>query len=89
MHLLRLCPRAWTSSEEETVFKNMPTIFGVVDLRFRLSADSRTLNLSFHGHWRDKPGRIVLHTPKDAEFLHVVINGKRYSQQKEIELTAV
>jgi hypothetical protein len=89
LHLLRLCPQAWISSEEETIFENMPTFFGVIDLRFRLSADSRALNLSFHGHWRDKPKRIVLHTPDDGELLHIVVNGKRYRQESEIDLATV
>lgn len=77
LHLLRICPQAWISSEEETVFENMPTKYGVVDLKIKKSEDGKTLIVSFNGAWSKKPEKIKIHVPS-AAFEKVMINGKRY-----------
>jgi hypothetical protein len=88
IHLLRLCPLAWISSDEETVFDKMPTEYGPVHLRFRLSQDKTILNVNFSGDWRDKPKRIVLHAPPIPGLKKIVVNGKSYRVKPEIELNA-
>lgn len=86
LHLLRLCPSAWISDHEETVFEHMPTIYGPVNLRVKKSADGKTLVASFKGNWRIKPAKVVLHVPPILGILQITINGKRHSFAKEISL---
>jgi len=85
LHLLRLCPAVWFSSDQETVFEKMPTLYGTVHLRFRVSEDKQTLSVSFSGQWREKPRRIVLHAPP-LRLTHIVINGKREPARAQILL---
>jgi len=77
IHLLRICPQAWISSKEETVFENMPTKYGVVDLRVKKSADGETLFITFKGNWTSEPGFVKLHIPSDT-FKRIVVNNKAY-----------
>jgi len=86
LHLMRLCPLAWITSEEETVFEKMPTEFGPVNLKFRRSADGKTLDVAFSADWREKPGKIILHVPQMPGLEKIVVNGKPYSGVKEINL---
>ena len=86
LHLMRLCPHAWITSEEETVFEKMPTEFGPVNLKFRRSADGKTLHVLFSADWREKPGKIILHVPQMPGLEKIVVNGKSYSGVKEINL---
>jgi hypothetical protein len=75
LHLLRLCPLAWLSADEETVFEKMPTVYGTADLRFSLSRDRKQLNVKFAGNWRDQAPKVVLHIPPVDELVQVSING--------------
>jgi hypothetical protein len=86
LHLLRLCPLAWISEKEETVFENIPTEFGPVNLRFKKSADGKTLNVSFKGEWRGKPKKIILHAPPIPGLRKIVVNGKSHSAKDFFEL---
>ena len=86
LHLMRLCPHAWIASKEEAVFEKMPTEFGPVNLKFRRSADGKTLNATFSADWREKPKNIILHVPQMPGLETVVVNGKSYSGVKEIRL---
>ena len=86
LHLLRLVPLAWISEKEETIFENMPTQFGPVNLRFKKSADGKTLDVSFTGNWREKPNKIFLHAPPVPGLIKVTVNHKRYSPKSPIEL---
>jgi len=86
LHLLRLVPQAWISAREETVFENMPTEYGPVNLRFRNSADGKTLEISFSANWRQKPSKIVFHPPPLEGLKAIIINGKRYSARGEAKL---
>ncbi|MCL2305470.1 MAG: hypothetical protein FWC43_09020 [Planctomycetaceae bacterium] len=86
LHLMRLCPHAWISSEEETRFEKMPTEFGPVNLKFRRSADGKTLNVSFTANWREKPNKIILHVPQMPGLEKIIVNGKSYNGVKEIDL---
>jgi hypothetical protein len=89
LHLLRLCPQAWISSDQETVFENMPTVYGPLDLRFKLSGDRQTLAVRFEERWREKPTRVVLHTPALSRLSKVSVNGKLYPGEKEIDLVHI
>jgi hypothetical protein len=86
LHLLRLVPKAWVVSDHLTRFENIATEFGPVDLKFQLSDDGSTLNVEFHGDWRYKPQRIVLHAPPTPGLKTVVVNGKDFPASGEIVL---
>jgi hypothetical protein len=86
LHLLRLVPRAWITSDHLTRFENIATQFGPVDLKFKLSGDGKTLDVTFAGDWRHKPGRVVVHAPPVPGLNKIVVNGKEHSASGEIEL---
>jgi len=87
LHLLRLVPLAWLSQEEETIFENMPTIYGPVDLRFKLSkSNTPTLEVSLKGRWRTKAPRMILHTPPLDGLGGIRINDKDVLMDKTIEV---
>jgi hypothetical protein len=77
LHLLRLVPLAWLSTSQWSQFKNMATEFGPLDLSFRLSTDSKTLEVQFASRIRLNPNRIVLHIPPLEGLEVVVVNGKQ------------
>lgn len=83
LHLFRLCPLAWLTPNEDTVFERMPTLFGEANLRFRLDADRKALHVSFSGKWRSSPPRIVLHVPP-LPLERIIVNGNSHSGKKEI-----
>jgi len=83
LHLLRLCPTAWLTSTSDSVFEKMPTLYGLVNLRFRLSDDKKTLSIVFSGDWREKPSKIIVHTPP-LGLEHVIVNGKRQPARTQI-----
>lgn len=85
LHLLRICPQSWISSKEETVFENMPTRYGVVDLKVKKSQDNNTLLVSFKGSFTKKPGKIQVHIPPGT-FKKVIVNGKVYKATDTIFL---
>lgn len=74
LHLLRLVPLAWVSKTEDTVFENMPTNYGPVDLRWRLSDNGEVLDVRFAGKWREKPGNILMHSPPIEGLKEIVVN---------------
>ena len=76
LHLLRLTPLAWCRPDFETRFDDMPTLFGPVGLRFGLSRDSRTLNVSFEPSWRNRPQSVFLNVPPLEGLERVVVNGR-------------
>ena len=87
LHLLRLCPTAWITPHKESVFEKMPTLYGTVDLRWRLTADGAALQISFRSTWREKPRKIKLHLPPGVA--SVVINGRRQAARPVIELQVI
>jgi hypothetical protein len=87
LHLLRLVPQAWVTSDHLTRFENIATEYGPVDLKFKLSDDGETLDIKFTGDWRRKPQRIVLHTPAELGVSKAVVNGREFSAAEEIELS--
>lgn len=86
LHLLRLCPLAWLSAKEETLFEQMPTIYGPVSLRWKLAKGERRLDLDFTGAWREAPRKIVLHPPPAPRLEQIRVNGRGYSVKRPIML---
>jgi hypothetical protein len=86
LHLLRLCPLAWVSADEETVCDNMPTIYGPVSLHFKKSASGNSLDIIFRGEWREKPKKVVIHVPPDSAIRRINVNGVNYSAKNEVVL---
>jgi hypothetical protein len=84
LHLLRLCPLAWITTERKTKFENMPTFYGVVNLFFDLAKGGKELVVAFKGKWREKPRRVVLHSPPIPGLTSVVVNGVRQPIQQHI-----
>ncbi|GAA1671650.1 hypothetical protein GCM10009765_21310 [Fodinicola feengrottensis] len=85
LHLLRLCPLAWVSTQT-TIFDRIPTRFGPVSLRFTLSADRGTLTVTFASQWHHRPGHLVLHPPPVPGLQSVVVNGQTYGSDQPIGL---
>ena len=79
LHLLRICPKAWLSKEEETVWENIPTEYGPVTLKFRLSKNGKKIIVTFGHEWKTagKP-KVFFHTIPVDGVKHIVINGHRY-----------
>lgn len=75
LHLLRLLPLAWLSHERETVFDDMPTEYGPVSLRVRLSEDGTTLMVMFTPRFRQAPSKVMLHLPPVPGLRAVTVNG--------------
>ena len=82
----RLVPKAWVKSDYLTRFENIATEFGPVDLKFQLSEDGKSLDVTFQGDWRHKPQRIVLHAPPIDGLERIVVNGEEHPADEEIEL---
>jgi hypothetical protein len=76
LHLLRLAPLAWLGKNEELIFENVPTEFGPVTVRAKLSRDEQTLAVSAEAKFRVAPKQIVLHIPPLDGLKKVTLNGK-------------
>lgn len=74
LHLLRLMPLAWLVSGGSQM-RQMPTVFGPLDISARLSGDSRELHVEYTAPQRRKPARTLLHIPPVEGLERVVING--------------
>ncbi len=75
LHLFRLAPLAWLSTDHRTVFERIPTEFGPVTLRFQLEDRARRLDLDFQPQFRHKPQAIFLHIPPSSGLRAVSVNG--------------
>jgi hypothetical protein len=84
LHLLRLMPRAWLSNRRETVFDNVPTEFGVVNLRLRQTPDRGSLQVAFHPRFREIPRKIVLHVPPVDAVDRIVVNDKAVEWDRKV-----
>ncbi len=76
LRLLRICPLAWLKTDQESQFLNMPTYYGPVDLKVRLTGGGRTLAVSYVSRFRKAPERVVLHIPPVPGLKSVTLNGK-------------
>ena len=86
LHLLRLVPSAWITADHLTRFERIATDYGPVDLKFKLSEDRKTLEVTFAGDWRHRPGRVLLHTPPIPGLKKIVLNGAEHEATGEIEV---
>ncbi len=77
LHLLRLIPKTWLTPDRWSKFENMATEFGPVDLRCRLSGDTKTLEVQYKHRFRIDPKKVVLHIPPVDGLGAVELNGKR------------
>ena len=73
LHLLRLVPLAWLA-DKGSRFDNMPTEFGPIDLRVKLSG--KELQVTFTGRFRTKPSKVVLHIPPVTGLKSISLNGR-------------
>ncbi len=87
LHLLRFCPLAWMSSDKETRLQQMPTIYGPVDLVFKMDKTGQTLDITFKGNWRQKPGKVVMHIPPMSKLKFITINGTKHSVSNKKPIT--
>jgi hypothetical protein len=76
LHLLRVMPLAWLSTDREAIFERMPTYYGPVDLRIQLVDSGKTLDVSFTSRFRKPPDKIVLHVPPVENLKAVRLNGR-------------
>ena len=79
LHLLRLCPAAWLSKDEETVWENIPTEYGPVTLRFKLSKNGKKILVDFSHEWKiaGKP-EVYFHSVPVDGVKKIIINGRRF-----------
>ena len=77
-HLLRLCPDAWLSEEQQTVFENIATESGPVTLRFKVADGGKALDVEWEPHFRSQPQGVQLHVPEIEGLEAVVVNGERH-----------
>lgn len=82
LHLLRLVPKAWIKEDQWTVFEQVPTLFGPVDLRFQLGDDGQTLRVQADARFRHAPQRITLHCPPVEGLKSIELNGARHAAQQ-------
>jgi hypothetical protein len=87
LQLLRLVPLAWVKADKQTKFENMPTEFGPVTLKFRLSEDGKTLLVTFEPRFRLTPKKVVLHVPPVPDLTRVIVNGREYKAKPGNALT--
>jgi len=83
LHLLRLVPLAWLQKDKELIMENMPTIYGPVTLRGKLSEDGSALNLEYKADFRVEPSRVVLHQPPLEGLREIYLNGERMQFEDE------
>jgi len=89
LHLLRLMPLSWLEPGFETVFEDMPTVFGPISLRITLP-DKRTLRVEQTAEWWERPKQVILHVPPAVGVDQLVVNGTTHQiagkQQVPIEI---
>lgn len=76
LHLLRLVPKAWLSTERQSVFEKLPTEYGPVTVKFQLAEAGKTLAVEYAADFHHKPGKVVLHVPPVEDIEQVSINGQ-------------
>ena len=75
LHLLRLVPLTWLRGDEGSAFENMPTEFGPVTMRARLTAGGKELDVEFRPNFRVRPATVVLHVPPVEGLESIALNG--------------
>jgi hypothetical protein len=83
LHLARLVPEAWVRGEVVTRFEKMPTEYGPVSVRFGLSREGDTLNVSIEPAFRRRPERVVLWIPPVAGVKALEVNGAPMNWERD------
>ena len=83
LHLLRLMPLAWLSSERECKLASVPTEFGPISLTVRLSPRRDELQVTYATLFRSAPKRVLLHIPEVAGLKRITLNGKMLEWNKK------
>ena len=76
LHLLRLVPLAWLRTDRESKFEDMPTKFGPVTLRVKLSPAGDQLQVTFSHSTLRTPHSTLLHIPPVPGLKSITLNGK-------------
>ena len=76
LHLLRLAPLAWLQPGDKCRFDKLPTEYGPVTLRTRVSKDGKTLHVTWRPAFRATPKKVVLHIPPMPGLETVLVNGE-------------
>ena len=76
LHLLRLVPLAWLRPDRETRFERMPTEFGPVTVKARLSQDLKQLQVTYEPRFWITPKRVSLHVPPVPGLTSITLNGR-------------
>jgi hypothetical protein len=77
LHLLRLAPLAWLKPGDVGVYEKMPTIYGPVTVRTKVSKNGATLDVTYEANFRITPKKVILHIPPMPELKTVKVNGKK------------
>ena len=77
LHLLRFAPLAWLKPGDEGIYDRVPTIYGPVSLRTRVSKDGTTLDVTYQAKFRVVPKKVVLLIPPMPGLKTVKVNGKK------------
>jgi hypothetical protein len=77
LHLLRLVPLAWLKPGARCRFEKIPTEFGPATLLTAMSADGKTLDVTFKPAFRFPPKKAILHAPPAPGLKWIRINGER------------
>ena len=91
LHLLRLCPLAWISGKGST-FENMPTKYGPVTLRVKLTGSQLHVTFSLRPH---SPSTInhqpstILHLPPVPGLKSITLNGKPLNWDRKAETVEI
>jgi hypothetical protein len=86
LHLLRLFPLVWLQAGAEAVFEKMPTEFGPVTLKTKVSPDGKALEVIFRPEFNLKsaPAKVVLHRPPLPGLRRLWVNGKEKGLDQDI-----
>jgi hypothetical protein len=88
LHLLRLVPLAWLTPGARCRFEKIPTEFGPATLLTAMSADGKTLDVTYKPSFRFPPKKAVLHAPPVPGLKWIRINGERQPAKGAIALLA-
>jgi hypothetical protein len=85
LHLLRLMPQAWLKPGDCTEFSHMPTGYGPVTLRTKMSSCGTELQVDFVPRFPGKVPAVILHVPEGISTL--VVNGKKRAPEADVLLS--
>ena len=81
LHLLRLVPLVWLSTDRTTTFERIPTQFGPVTLRFQLQENGHRLLVTFEPQFHHRPQQVLLHVPPRVGLSEILVGGRVHAAQ--------